>query len=211
MPAVRLQSTAWWAVALTLFAFTLAVTTSGCGSAASNGPASTDPATTSAASHTAVTTGYSKRDGDSDSDDEHPPLHFGNDDGPLLARFGGRAAPADRRAITALVKGYYAASVAGNGERACSLLSPSIASGVAGEYGRTGHESCATAMSALLAAQHERFVADDVSTMLVTAVHVKGDLGLAVFSFKTEPESQIVLARESGLWRIDSVEGTYMP
>jgi hypothetical protein len=215
MPAGRLECAAGRPAGLALIAIILTLAPSGCGGAhratATSATASTGRATMPAASPAARTTGYSKRDGDSDSDDEHPPLHFGNDDGPLFASYGGRAGPADTRAITALVKRYYAASAGGDGARACSLLSSSLAAGVASEYGHSAHEGCAASVSALLAEQRRRFIAEDIPTMLITAVHVKGNLGLAVLSFKTTPESQIVLAREGRVWKIDALFDTYMP
>jgi hypothetical protein len=158
--------------------------------------------------------GYDLRDGDEDSDDERPPLRFGNDDPALLVDYGGRAGPAETRTISALVKSYYAVSLAGEGARACSLVASSLRTGVEAEYGsggRTGKEGCASAMKRMLSEQHAQLVADDVPTMRVTAVHIKGDLGLAVIEFRTTPESQIILQREAGAWRIDALFGTYMP
>jgi hypothetical protein len=162
-------------------------------------------------SQTARSGGYLKLDGDTDTDDETPSAR-GNDEGPLLASYGPLASPADTRAITALVKSYYAASVAGDATRVCSLLFVTLADGLAAQPTAGGtHQTCAGPMSLLLDEQHRRLVAEDVPTMRVTTVRVKGKVGLAVLGFRKVPESQIILAREGHAWKIDALFGTYMP
>ncbi len=158
--------------------------------------------------------GYSKNDGDEDFDDTAK-YHGSpaNDDQALLASYGSRASPAVARAVTSLVKRYYAASAAGNGTVACSLLTASLAGGLAASQGQPGHDGdhkCAAAMSVLLAQQHQSLLGEDVATMAVTTVRTKGSLGLAVLAFKTAPESEIVLEREGHLWKIDALFSGYM-
>lgn len=160
--------------------------------------------------------GYSRLDGDSDVDDIHPPQHEHYDDGPLLSRYGGRAGPADAIAIAALVKAYYAASAAGEAARACSLLSASLAGGLAAETeGGTGAQgssaACAKGFAPQLAEQHARLVAEDPASMRIEAVYAEGVSALAVYALKTTPESEIVLTREGGAWKIDALFGSYMP
>ena len=76
-----------------------------------------------------------------DSDDNS--IHF----------FGHAAGAAEERTATAFVKRYYAAAAAGNGARACSLLSTEIAGSVVEQYGRPPGPpglrgtSCAVVMS----------------------------------------------------------------
>jgi hypothetical protein len=159
--------------------------------------------------------GYSRLDGDSDVDDLRPPAREHYDDAPLLGRYGGRASPADAAAIAGLVKTYYAASAAGEAARACSLLSTSLASGLAATEGGTGTQgssaACAKGLAPQLEEQHARLLGEDPASMRVEAVYAKGDSALAVFAFKTAPESEIVLAREGGAWKIDALFGSYMP
>jgi hypothetical protein len=202
-------------VFLTLAVAALGFAISGCGSA--NDPAKTQQTTTEQtgpAKQANAQGDYSLRDGDADTDDEHPPLHFGNDDAPLLIDYGGRANQVDTHTIEALVRSYYAASLAGNGAKACELLARSLAQAVPDEYGKgaqAGGEGCGRPMSTLLAQQHARLLSQEIPTMLIAGVHVKGNVGLAVLRFKTTPESQIILAREGGIWKINALFGTYMP
>jgi hypothetical protein len=168
-------------------------------------------AATSAHSSTLSGGGYSKNDGDRDYDDDahyrgSPP----NDDRSLLVGYGPRASPAEVRAVTSVVKRYYVASLAGNGAAACSLLTASLAGGLAAGYSQPNHGSthtCAAVLSPLLAQQHQRLLDEDVSTMGVTAVHVKGTLGLAVLGFKTAPEGEIPLEREGHSWKVAALFG----
>lgn len=165
---------------------------------------------TSSGSQNSHSGDYLKSDGDEDTDDENPAAR-GNDEQPLLDSYGPPSSPAEARTIAALVKRYYAASLAGNAARACSMLSADLAASLAAHNAQGTQTSCAQPMSVLLEQQHQRFVAEDVATMLVTAVHVKGNLGLSVLAFRKTPESQIILVHEGGVWRIDALFGTYMP
>jgi len=205
----------WTAPTTLLLSALLLSGASGCGSA-STPPVPKRDASLAARSPGAQTGsggGYSLRDGDEDSDDEHPPLRFGNDDPPLIGKFGGRAGPALSRRIAALVRRYYAVSLAGDGASACALLAPGLRPGVETEYGtgQAGQEGCAAPMARLLAEQHSQLQADEIQSMLVTAVHVNGDLGLAVLEFKRTPESEIAVQREGSAWKVDAPAGTYMP
>lgn len=154
---------------------------------------------------------YLKLDGDLDNDDEPHPVKAEADELPLLRHSGGKASPADARAISTLVKSFYAASAAVDGARTCSLMHTGLASALAAQHSERAHETCAEAMSVLLRREHRRLLSEDVSTMVVISVHVKGDLGLAVLGFRATPESQIVVEREGQAWKIDTLFGTYMP
>ncbi len=190
----------------------LSLTAIACG--ASQPTQSTTPRAHRATVSTAQPGGYSKNDGDEDFDDTRQ-YHGSpaNDDLALLASYGPRASPAVARAVTSLVKRYYAASAAGNGAAACALLTANLAGGLATGQGQTGqgeNHTCAATISLLLAQQHQQLLSENVATMTVTAVHVKGNLGLAVLAFKTTPESEIVLEREGHTWKIDALFGGYM-
>src|SRR6185312_6680543 len=64
--------------------------------------------------------GWSERDTDGDIDSlGKSPYDSDND---AIPAFGQPAGPADRRAIIALVRRYYAAAAAGNGIKACAML-----------------------------------------------------------------------------------------
>jgi hypothetical protein len=154
--------------------------------------------------------GYSKNDADNDFDDtanyrDNPP----NDDLEVFAGYGPKAGPAVVHAVSGLVKRYYAVSAAGDAARACSMLSASVAGGLATSQNQPGR-SCAAVMAQVLARQHQLLLADEVATMKVIEVHVKGSIGLAVLRFKKSPESNIVIEREGGAWKINALFGSYV-
>lgn len=159
--------------------------------------------------------GFLRKDGDDDNDDERPRAEGGvNDDQSLLASYDHRASPADARAVSTLVRRYYAVSVAGNGADACALLAADLARGLATEQGRAAQGpggSCAAAISPLLAQQHQHLAAEGPSTMTLIALYAKGDLGLAVLGFRSAPESTIGVAREGRAWRIDALFDSLVP
>lgn len=192
------------------------LTAAACGSSESSGTThatttASPAATTSTHSSAPVPSGYSRDDGDNDFDDSakyhgSPP----NDDQALLATFGPKASPAVARAVASLVKRYYTVSATGNGAAACSLLTASLAGEVVAGHSQPGAPTCAMAMSKLLSEQHERLLREDVQTMIVTAVHVNGTLGMAVLRFKAAPESELVLEREGKAWKINALFGNEM-
>lgn len=174
-----------------------------------NGDAATVP------SSAAPSGSYLRDDGDTDFDDVKHYRHNATDDnGILFATYGGKASPADARAVTTLLRSYYAAAAAGDGATSCSLLDPRLASELATEQSQSAQgarNTCAGAMSLLLKQQHQQLTADDVATMTVIAVHVKGNLGLAVLGFRTMPEGEIVVERKGNAWKIDALIDGEMP
>jgi hypothetical protein len=175
----------------------------------------TDDATAGPPTHGGSATGYLKNDGDKDFDDaEHDRGNPEGDASALFAPFGHRASPADAQAVTRLVRSYFAASAADDGAKACSLLAASLARGVGPDPGRsTGgvRSGCAASMSLLLEQQHRQLIAEDVATMVVTRVHVKGNLGVAALGFRRVPESEILVEREAHTWKIDALFAGDMP
>jgi hypothetical protein len=205
-----------------LAAALLGVGTTGCGDAGNAGSTSQPPSDTIAAasdSSGAVSSatspgGYSKKDGDKDNDDNlRGNKSAENDDAALLHSYGGDVAQVVRQEVTALVRRYYTAALAADGVRACSLLSASLAGGVAEEPAQPSAttNSCASTVAALFRQQHTQLAADDVPTMGVTEVRAKGNLGLAVLGFRRLPEGEILIAREGGAWKIDSLLDSEMP
>jgi hypothetical protein len=164
---------------------------------------------------TAAPSGYLKSDGDTDSDDQDPSARGAGrqtfDELPLLESYGPPASAAEARTIAALVKRYYAVSLAGDAAQACSMLSASLAAGLAAHNSEDTRTGCVAPLSLLLEQQHQRLVSEGIATMLVTDVRVKGDLSLAVLAFEKTPESQLTLVREDGAWRIDELFSSYMP
>lgn len=184
-----------------------------CGGAGADTHSAASSATVAATSSADATTssstpagGYLKNDGDEDGDDGlhriGPPE---DDDEAFLNFYGKKAGPTDKQAVTTLVKRYYTAAAAGNGAAACALLSSTLSTGLTEGQSPQGTKTCAAVVSPLLTEQHQRFVADNVPTMVVIGVRAKGDLGLAVLGFKATPISTILLMREKGAWKINAL------
>jgi hypothetical protein len=157
---------------------------------------------------------YWKNDGDSDDDDTSRDRTPG-DDAPLLKTFKYKADRADTQTITRLVESYYAAAAAGDGAKACALLSSSLATGFVASRGRSvsgGGSSCAASLSLLFEREHRQLANEDVPTMTVTAVRLDGgDLGVAELGFRAAPEAELLLEREGRAWKIGALFDGRLP
>ncbi len=174
----------------------------------SHSPISTYTATTTVSSRGAPSGGYLKGDEDYDADDEPHSLPAESDDDPLLQSYGKQAGPDDARAVTALVKDYLTAAVTDDSAMACSMLDSSVVAGLSAgqsQSERNARQTCAAALSSLFKQQHQGLIADEVATMVVTSVHVRGNLGLAALGFTRRPQAQIIVKREGGAWKIDTL------
>lgn len=160
-------------------------------------------------SYTANGESYLKYDGDPDSDD-HPGTGPSTDDQETLVAYGHPAKPADRQAITTVVRAYYAAALAADGSKGCSLLQSGLASDVAEEQGRPG-ATCATALSALFEQEHQHLAGEEVATMAITGVYAQGNAGSVTLGFHSAPEAEIVLAREGRAWKVDALFDSELP
>jgi hypothetical protein len=146
------------------------------------------------------------RDDDRDSSGKG---RYDSDDYKIVA-YGHEATPADRRAVTALVKRFYAAAAAGNGAGACSMFYTLLAESIVEGYGRVPGSpalrgnTCAVVMSKLFKQNYQELVVDN-ATLAMTGVRVEGKRGIGLLSFKGRPEQHIVVHREFGTWKIDSM------
>jgi hypothetical protein len=176
------------------------------GSATSTLPAKSRDANSSRAGN------YLKADGDKDGDDPHP-SNPGQDDQALLATYGYRASASTAHAIATLVEHYYDAALTGDGAHACALLAAGPTAGLVSSQSQTSHgaHNCATAIEPLLAQQHRHLLAEDPASMVVTGVYVNGDLGLALLGFRASPESDIVVEREGGAWKLGALIDSEVP
>jgi hypothetical protein len=155
--------------------------------------------------------GYLKKDGDAEGDDGPPHGKGVGDDLPFLNSYGAKADLAQAQAIAALVTSYYTAASTDNAAKACSLLASGLARGLAeAESSQHGGESCATALSPIFEKQHPQLIKDDVPTMVVTTIRVKGDTALAVLGFQAEPEADVLLQREGSRWKMDTLLATVL-
>jgi hypothetical protein len=161
-----------------------------------------------------LSAGYLASDGDNDIDDDGNKNYYLNPshlDSFVSSAEGRRADPTERLAITRLLKRYYAAAAADNGPEACTLLDRPIVSGL--DEGQTDSSqgddtSCAVMVSQLFKQQHASLVADDVPTMSVIGVRIKGAIATATLGFMTVPVAKIRLEREMNVWRLDALLGT---
>src|ERR1700691_4044077 len=138
-----------------------------------------------------------KRDRDNDNDN--------NDDDAHVLNYGHAAIGAEKREITSLVRGYYAAAVAEDGAKACSMLYPLLAETVPEDYGRSiplRRRSCAAVMTKLFMRRHQLLVGES-STLKVYAMRVAGDRALTILSFAALPEARQIPERRVGdVWKV---------
>jgi hypothetical protein len=146
-------------------------------------------------------------------DVDYPEPSYDGDDGP--ARHFGRAADtADRRAVTLLLRRYYAAAIARDGRRACSLMASRLAKSVVEDHSRSRLDPalhgkpCAAIMSVLFTRQRGR-VAVEAGTLRVAGVRVAGEEGYALLRMKTAPVGWAFVLREHGAWKLGTFAGTF--
>lgn len=180
--------------------------TAACGNSG-EGKAARDPssAATLAGSTASVDTASRKKDRDNDEDN--------NDDDQHVLGFGRPADPADYRAISSLVRAYYAAAAKANGRKACALLTPFVAESVVEADGQSpalhGH-SCAEVISKMFKLRR-RELASKSATLRFMRVGVEGDRSLVALEFPRIPEARQITARRVGRrWTIlDLLDGIF--
>jgi ketosteroid isomerase-like protein len=161
----------------------------------------------SAVSSAARHAGYLSSDKDKDNDDGVPSNRKSEKTDTLVPRLYGREAnAADKLAVTAVVKHYYAAAAKGDGATACSLLDRTLATGL-GES-RGDRVACADVIASYFKDQHEQLAADEVSTMTVLDVRVDGNEGIATVAFRNAPSGRILVRREEDAWKVNALLDT---
>ena len=169
-------------------------------------PASTGPSKTSPPHYDAPGTPKVKDANDTDDDPGS------NDDEPVID-FGKAASPADTRAITTLVKRFYAVTSAANGTAICSLIYNVVAETIPEDYensaGSKGH-TCAEVMGKVFAKQH-RQIARDRSKLRVTRVRVEGDKGIVIVYLGKHPEPYFLVHRQGSEWKMQRMFITTLP
>jgi hypothetical protein len=118
------------------------------------------------------------------------------------------ASPADTRAITALVKRYYAAALAEDGARGCSMFPPSFTKGIPLDYGKLGPSylkraagTCPAVMSLFFKHEH-RQLASEVPQLEVVRASINGTQVSVILRFGRLRERFISVLREGNVWRI---------
>ena len=188
-------------------------------SGATSTNASTRPPTTAAT--TATTTANATPAAtamDSDRDNDEGGITDDNNHRNTEA-FGHAASASDTRAITALVKRYYAIALSGNGARACSLLYSTLEEAVPEDYGGPdgrpppsgNHRTCPEVLREILAREHTR-LAFEVPKLAVHRVRVFERHGLLFLSFGPQlPEREITVMHEGSTWRMEAMSDSELP
>jgi hypothetical protein len=121
-----------------------------------------------------------------------------------IQTYGRSAGEAEKQAVTAAVKHYYAAVAAGDGASACTLLSSGLSKSIVQTFGRSPTlrgKGCAGLLS-LLFKRRPGHASASLAAIEVTGVRVKGDHGFALLRSKTMPSGEISVEREAGGWKI---------
>ena len=158
-----------------------------CGSGGSHDPSA----------NTTATQSLHRLDRDNDFDN--------NDDDAHVLDYGHAATGAERQALVALVTAYYAASAGADGAKACKLLMPFMAEGIAEELGHLPGlrgRSCATVMTKLFQ-RHRKLLQGENRTLKFLAIRVGEGHALSVLSFAVLPEVRQITAKWDGdSWKI---------
>ncbi len=173
-------------------------------------PVSTVPTDTAPA---AVKT---KADADKDNDNDIGGAEDDADNGSVID-FGHPASSAEKRAIVALIKRYYAAAYAENGAAACSMIYSTFQESVPEDYGQSPPgqpymrgTTCAAVVTLLFKHFHPQ-IAIEYPKLEVAAVRLIEHHGLVLLRFGALPERQILVAREGHIWRVASLLDSEVP
>lgn len=153
-------------------------------------------------------------DADHDNDPGKPDIDAPGDQ----LNFPGRPAKgAERATIATLVRRFYAAALAENGTRACSLLySPLVEAAVedytppAGPEYLRGARDCEQVTAGIFRYYHAALAAE-VPRLRVLQVLVKGRAGIVLLGFGGLPERKLPVIREGHTWRIDAPQDSELP
>jgi hypothetical protein len=146
------------------------------------------------------------QDGDSSND-----MAFDKDDS-FVTTFGHAAGPSDRRAITTLVKRYYAAIAKADGATACSLLFYVFVESAPEVYGQTTSatagrgKSCAEVMSNVFRGNHQ--VVAENRHLKVMAIRIQRKRAWVLLRFGPKSVRRLVLYREGSSWKVGELLDT---
>jgi hypothetical protein len=154
-------------------------------------------------------------DRDKDADSNGKGVHD-SDDGTVL-RFGHPATATTRTRVTSLVRAYYAAAVAEDGVKACSLLYSTYAEAVPEDYGTVPPgppyargNTCPVVMIGIFRHFHAELAAR-LPKLEVARVRTKERKGVAILSFGTMPERLIHLEEEGHVWKVLALIDSELP
>lgn len=149
-------------------------------------------------------------DQDGDSSDESA---FDKDDS-FITTFGHAAGPADSRAITSLVKRYYAAIAKDDGATACKLLFFLITESAPETYGQTAFDaaagrgkSCGPVMSKVFSKSHRQLVEEN-RHLSVIAIRIQRKRAWVLLRFGPLSVRRLVAYREGDSWKVGELLDT---
>jgi hypothetical protein len=179
----------------------LALCMSACGGASTGGASSRKQSALPAAA-----AGMLDGDGDDDTPGSTPP----DSDGDARPSYGPPADAADRRAIVALLRGFYAAAAAGDGVRGCAMLLALVAETVVEEHDhgkgpRSLRGNTCPRVAAKLFRQRHRELAAEAAALRVPIVQMRFGKAWAVLNFGGAKEYVEIVRREGGAWKLDGL------
>jgi hypothetical protein len=158
---------------------------------------------------------YTQVDADKDNDIGAPADDRNNNS---VLHFGAAASATDTREVTALLKSYYAAALADDGAKACSMVYLTLANSVAEDQGKGSPgapylkegTTCPSVLKLLFQHFHKE-LSVEVPQLKVKRVRLRHGQGLAVLSFGKLPERQISVGRERHAWKLLTLVDSELP
>ena len=144
------------------------------------------------------------RDRDGDSDERPNRGYYDRDDG-AISRFGRPASAAERAAVVALAKRYYAAAARDDGAPICAMLAPALARAFVesvGEHGphfTHGLRTCPQILAKVFAGATTPMLAFSLRPA-IASVRVSHNMALVVLGAKPFPLRVFSAVREGGKW-----------
>lgn len=136
--------------------------------------------------------------------------------------FGRPATASEQRAVTALIKRYYAAALAEDGARGCAMLYSTLAEAAVEDDAQPpgppymyGAKSCAEVLARLFKHYHPQLAAE-VPKLQVTHIRMQEHKGFALLRFGKLPERQIAVGREPlghgrYTWKMNTIYDDELP
>lgn len=132
--------------------------------------------------------------------------------------YGHDASISERRAISTLVKRYYATALAEDGAHGCSLLYSTLAEAAPEDDSREpgtpsymhGQTTCAGVLHALFKHYHAQLAAE-LPKLQITRVRLREHQGFVFLRFGKLPEREIAVERERHTWKMARIYDDELP
>jgi len=121
------------------------------------------------------------------------------------------AGPRVAGAASRLVRSYYAAAAAGDGARACALMSSGLAESVVEAYGSktetvgSGRETCAQVSAGIFRHEHERLRRADAALRVVEVRTMQREASVRIAVRGSRKSQYMLLVSERGAWKVGKV------